>query len=132
LGDSWSEYLELLIYDWNNYTLSGLDGNEIAKRFYFDYMSGIKDRNFNLKELLSHLKTLSSIEILSEIKDVPYYNYDENGCKHQIEFIVRPTDEEWEKILNTEPLDVYLRGSDIMRNRVANYYGFGKFLKRRG
>lgn len=127
LGDAWEEKLELLIYKSYDHTLRTLDNIELPKRVYFDYLNGIKDGNFDLKPLLEHLKTLESIELLSDVKSVPYYNYDEDGCRKHIEFNVRPTDTEWAEILITKPnKSVYM--SRDLNNQIATYYGMMDYL----
>lgn len=132
LGDEWEESLELLIYKRYDHTIRELDGTPISKRYYFDYMSGITEKNFDLNGLLIHLKEQDSIEVIDGIKSIPYYNAQEDEHR-QIEFKVRPTDDEWAKITNSEVFsDMYFGGggSSNMKSKIADYYGFANYIKR--
>lgn len=124
MGDDILGKTELLIDKRYDHTLRTLDGIQLPKRIYFDYMSGIKDGHYDLNKLLEHLKTVESIELLSNVITVPYYN-SSNGCKRQIEFYVRPMQEEWDEILKCE-VESYF-SSDKIKNQIKKYYGFDKF-----
>lgn len=119
-GDNWEEYFDLLIFSSYDHTLRSLDNKELPKRIYFDYMNGITNEYFDLEELLKHLKTIKSVELLSKIKSVPYYN-NEDGCREEIEFYLRPTDEEWDEILSKE---IELK---YQNDAIIKYYGLDKF-----
>lgn len=126
-GDKWEDFFDLLILKTYDHTLRNLDNIELPKRMFFDYMNGIRDGLFNLTDLLNHLKTIESVELLSGIEYVPYYNRRAGSYQH-IKFIVRPTDKEWEDILNQEVKIMSSFGKKV-ENKVKEYFGFNKFYK---
>lgn len=119
-GDKWKEDFDLLIISSYDHTLKTLDNKELPKRIRFNYLNGITNEHFDLEKLLRHLKIIKSVELLSEIEYVPYYNNDDGNRKH-IEFYLRPTDKEWNEILKKESRLYY------QNDAIFKYYGFDKF-----
>lgn len=91
----------------------------LPKSIYFDYITGNMSNEYhNLEECLTLLKNRTDIEIFTDkhgygrlIQDVPYYNQNEEGNRRYIEFVWKPTQQDWEKLytecFKTNPYNRY-------------------------
>ena len=132
LGDSWEEEYELLI---NKIFYSGqlfdLEENELPRAMTFDYMRGsISNENFNLKKLITFLRTLEQVELLGEkkIEEIPWYNISKGENEH-ICFKIIPTISDWEQIKRTEIKYGACTESDKLLQKFLEFYRINEFRK---
>ena len=123
--DAFEEY-ELLYICHYDHSIRTLDGKVLPRKTTLTYLDGFHNEDYDLIGLHEHLKAQSYVSSI-EINEIPFYNRTDERYSG-ITFIIIPTIDEWDGILETvlKPKSFFI---DEIKAKMAEFYGLNEFVK---
>jgi len=80
---------KIVLLNYSSHTMYDINGKELEIPRRYDYMRGVSNKEYNLKELRDYLLSVNDERIISvsKIEDIPYYNAEKGRDKNLILYI---------------------------------------------